>query len=79
MEKYRNPRATEGESIFTPLSTIFQLYRVRWSVLLVDPPEYQEITTDLPQVIDKLYHIMLYLVHLTMNGVQTHIFSGDRH
>jgi len=35
-------------------------------------PEYPKKTTDLSQIIDKLDHILLYRVRITMNGIRTH-------
>ena len=41
-------------------------------------PEYPEKITDLPQAIDKLYHIIFYWVHLAMSEIGTHNVSSHR-
>ena len=49
---------------------------ISWrSVLLVEETIVPEKTTDLPQVTDKLYHIMLY----RLSRIRTYNVSGDRY
>ena len=58
-----------------PLSTIFSVISVSFIGILYQPTK----TTDMSQITLKLYHIIVYPVHIVMNMVLTRDFSGDSH
>ena len=49
-----------------------------WSVLLLEETGELEKTINLPQVTEKLDHIMLHPIHLAISGIRTHNVGGDR-
>ena len=58
---------------FINISVIFW-----WSVLLVEEIGVPgENHTDLPQVRQNFYHIMLYRPNIAMSGIRTQNFSSD--
>ena len=56
----------------------YQQYFSYISFICGGKPAYPEKITDLSQITDKLYHIMLYWVKLELSRIRTHNFSGDR-
>jgi hypothetical protein len=67
-----------GSWCLTPLLTIIQLYR-GGQFLLLEETEIREKTINLPQVTEKLDHIMLHPTHLAISGIRNHNVSGDMH
>ena len=64
------PEGLDYDWIMMFNATFNNISVISWRSVLLEETEYPDKTTDLPQVTDKLYHIMLYRTHLSCVGFE---------
>jgi hypothetical protein len=74
-----NTQMHQRSSSFLGTGVIVMAFNTTFKFYWWRKPEYPEKTIGLQQVTDKLYRIMMYRVHLAVNGIQIHTVSGDGH
>ena len=74
-----SPQIKFVKSFCHPDKTMVYILYLNYCVVsfLVEETGVPEESTDQPQANDKLYHIILYQVHITMRAIRTHNFSDD--
>jgi hypothetical protein len=68
-----------NDGIFSDGQYIFPSFKMLRTVLVVYETGVNGEKHRLSQVIDNLYHMILYRVHLALSGIQTDNVSGDWH